>query len=155
MFTINTTMYVRLLYNFDKCIFNNILAKSWWSVLLVGETTDLPQVTDNLYHIMLYTSPRAGFELTTLVVIGTDCTGSCKSNYHTITTKTATNIVFWMYDCGGITRYETYTWKFYDCYHYIYTQKKHSGLWKKRKILLYLIQLGIVVSPPSLDWNWH
>jgi len=25
-----------------------------------------------------------GFELTTLVVIGTDCTGSCKSNYHTI-----------------------------------------------------------------------
>ena len=30
----------------------------------------------------------AGFELTTLVVIGTDCTGSCKSNYqyHTIMT---------------------------------------------------------------------
>jgi hypothetical protein len=25
-------------------------------------------------------------ELTTFVVIGTDCTGSCKSNYHTITT---------------------------------------------------------------------
>jgi hypothetical protein len=24
-----------------------------------------------------------GFKLTTLVVIGTDCTGSCKSNYHT------------------------------------------------------------------------
>jgi hypothetical protein len=27
-----------------------------------------------------------GFELTTLVVMETDCTGSCKSNYHTITT---------------------------------------------------------------------
>ena len=27
----------------------------------------------------------AGFELTTLVVIGTDCIGSYKSNYHTIT----------------------------------------------------------------------
>ena len=27
-----------------------------------------------------------GFELTTLVVIATDCTGSCKSNYYTITT---------------------------------------------------------------------
>ena len=25
-----------------------------------------------------------GFELTTLVVIGTDCIGSCKFNYHTI-----------------------------------------------------------------------
>jgi len=30
-----------------------------------------------------YTSPRAGFELTTVVVIGdTDCMGSYKSNYH-------------------------------------------------------------------------
>jgi hypothetical protein len=27
-----------------------------------------------------------GFELTTLVVIGTDCTGNYKTNYHTITT---------------------------------------------------------------------
>jgi hypothetical protein len=36
-----------------------------------------------------YTSPSAGFKLTTLVVIGTDCTGSCKSNYHTIITNTA------------------------------------------------------------------
>jgi len=37
-----------------------------------------------------YTSQWAGVELTTLVVIGTDCTGSCKSNYHTTTTTTAT-----------------------------------------------------------------
>ena len=34
-----------------------------------------------------YTSPWAGFKLTTLVVIGTDCIGSCKSNYHMITVK--------------------------------------------------------------------
>ena len=32
------------------------------------KTTDL-QVTDKLYHIMLYTSPRPGFELTTSMVI--------------------------------------------------------------------------------------
>ena len=31
-----------------------------------------------------------GFELTILVVIGTDCKGNCKSNYHTIMTTTAT-----------------------------------------------------------------
>ena len=53
------------------------------------KTTDLPQVTDKLYHIVLYTSPWALFALTTLVVIGTDCIGSYKSNYHTITTTTA------------------------------------------------------------------
>ena len=41
-----------------------------------------------LDHIMLYQVHLAwvGFELTTLVVIGIDCLGSCKSNYHTITT---------------------------------------------------------------------
>jgi hypothetical protein len=38
------------------------------------KTTDLPRVTDKPYHIMLYTSSWAGFELTTLMVIGTDCT---------------------------------------------------------------------------------
>ena len=52
------------------------------------KTTDLPQVPDKLYHIMLYTSPWDGVEPTTLVVIGTDSIGSNKSNYHTITTMT-------------------------------------------------------------------
>ena len=52
--------------------FNNSSVISWRSVLLVAKTTDLSQVTD----------------VATLVVIGTDCTGSCKSNYHTITTTT-------------------------------------------------------------------
>jgi len=33
--------------------FNNISVISWQSVL-VGKTTDLPQVIDKLYHIMLY-----------------------------------------------------------------------------------------------------
>ena len=46
------------------------------------KTTHLPHVTDKLYHIKLYTEPWAGFRLTTLVVIGTDCTGSCKSYDH-------------------------------------------------------------------------
>jgi hypothetical protein len=31
-----------------------------------------------------YTSSQAGFELTTSLVIGTDCTGSCKSNFSCI-----------------------------------------------------------------------
>ena len=53
------------------------------------KTTDLSQVTDKLYHIMLYTSRWLGFELTTLAVTSIDCTGSCKSNYHMITTMTA------------------------------------------------------------------
>ena len=43
-----------------SAIFNNILIISWRSALLVeetgvpGETTDLREVTDKLYHIMLH-----------------------------------------------------------------------------------------------------
>ena len=55
----------------------------WWRKPDNPEkTTDLSQVTD---------------KLTTSVVIGTDCIGSCKSNYHTIMAMTAPilNIKSW------------------------------------------------------------
>ena len=91
--------------------FNNISAISWQSVLLVEDTRvrhqpvasvkmmllqpctlmEEEEVVDKLHHIMLYRVHLvwACFELTTLVLINTDCKGSCKSNYNTITTSTA------------------------------------------------------------------
>ena len=77
---------------------STILAISWRSVLLVEET-GVPEkkTTDKsltIYdHIMLHQVhlALAGFELTTLVVIGIDCIGSYKSNNHTITTMMATH----------------------------------------------------------------
>jgi len=77
--------------------FNNISAISEWSVLLVQEIGVLGENhrtatshCQTLSHAISSTSrDGAGFELTTLVVIGTGCIGSCKSNYHTITTTTS------------------------------------------------------------------
>ena len=74
---------------------------------------DLSQVTDELYHIILfeYTSLWAGFELT-LVVIYTYCTGKCKSKYHTTTTTTHP-LIYEMHRSK-----ECFMWSIYCIYNY-------------------------------------
>jgi hypothetical protein len=66
-------------------ISQRLICISIWTQEYPEKTTNLSQVTDKLYYIMLYTSPWLILELTTSMVIGTDCIGSCKSNSHAIT----------------------------------------------------------------------
>jgi hypothetical protein len=87
-----------VVYGFNVT-FNNISVISWRSVLPVEEigvpgenhrAVAIKSLTKLITRCCIeYTSPWAGFELTTSVVIGSDFIGSCKSNYHTITTTTA------------------------------------------------------------------
>jgi hypothetical protein len=80
--------------------FNNISVNLWWSVSLVEETRapwDKQQPAVNHWQTS-HNVVWVGFELTKLVIIGTDCTCNYKSNYHSITTMTAQQFLFlWMY----------------------------------------------------------
>jgi hypothetical protein len=80
------TMYLfRVRVVVFNATFNNILVILWQSVLLVDETRENHwPVANFIPQCIEYTSPWAGFELTTLVVIGTVCICSSKSNYHMI-----------------------------------------------------------------------
>jgi len=78
---------------------NDMSVISWRSVLLVEETgvpgenhRHVASHWQTLLHNVVSSTPR--FELTTLLVIGTDCTCSCKSNYHTIKTTTAPKKIY-------------------------------------------------------------
>ena len=92
--------------------FNNI------SVIMVVSFIDggprenhaLSQVTDKLYHIMLYTSPWSRFELTTSVVIDTDCRDSCESNYHTITATAAPDPHWKWSEYSNVLEFEMKIW---------------------------------------------
>jgi hypothetical protein len=87
-----------------------------------------------------YTSSWMGLELTTLVVIGTDCIGSCNSNYHMIMTTTALT----MNGTGIITKY-------------ILPTKFVGSQWLHNTTVVPLLQ-GHPVQPSikSITWNrWN
>jgi hypothetical protein len=92
--------------------FNNISVISRRLVLLVQETR-VPKgnhrQTLSLNGVSSTPCCERGFELTTLVVIGTDCTCSCKSKYHTIMATTAPLISMKTYSWCKLTKLEFFS----------------------------------------------
>ena len=83
---------------------------SWRSVWLVDKTTAFPQVTDT-HHIKLNRVRLTGFEFTTVVMLGTDCRGcckSCKSNCHTMTKGPTPPVESTAYETVSHFQYETF-----------------------------------------------
>ena len=64
-------------YGINDSRWNQALASHWQTVL----------------HDVVYSTPPHERDSNSLVVIDTDCTGSCKSNYHTFMTITAPDLI--------------------------------------------------------------
>ena len=102
MFNLNCSKVCRQLVLMVRVVllnatFNNISVVSWRSVLLAEETGEnhRPAAShwQTLSHKVASSTTRHVCDMNWLV-IGTDCTSSCKSNCHMITTTTAPQLVF-------------------------------------------------------------
>jgi hypothetical protein len=82
------TKFVDSLVKYRICTRNVLLCDRWRDRMKTENRKKRLTCRKSLANFIKYTSSWTVFELTMLVVIATDWTGSCKSNYHTIRTIT-------------------------------------------------------------------
>jgi hypothetical protein len=91
-------MYLYVLLMVFSPTLNNMYFSYIVAISFIGggnrRTRRNPTYRKSLTNFMLYSSPWSRFELTTSVVVDTDCLCNYKSNYHTITATTSPS---WFY----------------------------------------------------------
>ena len=108
MYLYTFSVYVWFMHMVFNTTVNNISVILWRSVLLLEETgvpgeNHRPSAShwQTLSHNVVSITPRLSRVRThNIVVIGTDCIGSYKSNYHMITTITTSVYIQWQIKRG-------------------------------------------------------
>jgi hypothetical protein len=87
IFSLILLIIVYYIINFIWCLFVMLIWADYSKIKFLSYLNQRPVASHWQTLSQNIVSPRLiGFELTTLVVIGTDCIGSNRSNYHTIMT---------------------------------------------------------------------
>ena len=147
--------------------FNNISVISWWSVLLVEENgvsgenhRPVASHWQISSHNVVLSTPRLSRVRTKLVLIGTYCLGSCKSNYHMITTMMAP------YLNGDSISLQYLSWTYSKRYNYevidnviinaIFQQwnVRSNYFMSKKKRAVYTIYYAIYGNTINLEAQW-